>query len=45
MDEVLDAEITIKAIANQWYWSYEYSDYIDSGLNVAYDSFMVDEGS
>ena len=27
MDEILDAEITIKAIGNQWYWNYEYSDY------------------
>lgn len=45
MDEVQDAEITIKAIGNQWYWSYEYSDYIDNGINVAYDSFMVDEAS
>ncbi len=45
IDEVQDAEITIKAIGNQWYWSYEYSDYIDNGINVAYDSFMVDEAS
>ena len=26
MDEIQDAEITIKAIGNQWYWNYEYSD-------------------
>jgi cytochrome c oxidase subunit 2 len=25
IDEILDAEITIKAIGNQWYWSYEYA--------------------
>ena len=29
-DEILDAEITIKIIGNQWYWSYEYSDYINN---------------
>lgn len=47
MDEILDAELTVKAIANQWYWSYEYSDYVfDSGVENpeavnAFDSFMV----
>jgi cytochrome c oxidase subunit 2 len=30
MDEILDAELTVKAIANQWYWSYEYTDYVYS---------------
>src|SRR6478736_497663 len=24
MDEILSPEITVKAIGNQWYWSYEY---------------------
>jgi heme/copper-type cytochrome/quinol oxidase subunit 2 len=36
MDEILDAELTIKAIGNQWYWSYEYMDYENS---ISYDSF------
>jgi len=27
MDEVLNPQITFKAIGHQWYWSYEYSDY------------------
>ena len=40
MDEILDAEITIKAIGNQWYWSYEYTD-LD--LNINFDSFLVAE--
>jgi cytochrome c oxidase subunit 2 len=44
MDEILDAEITVKVIGNQWYWSYEYSDYIDSvGDNISFDSFLVSE--
>ncbi|KAJ3407233.1 cytochrome c oxidase subunit 2, partial [Chytridiales sp. JEL 0842] len=42
MDEILDAEITVKAIGNQWYWSYEYSDY---ETPIAFDSFMKDEAS
>ncbi len=42
MDEILDAELTIKAIGNQWYWSYEYMDYENS---ISYDSFQVDVDS
>ena len=38
MDEILDAEQTIKAIGNQWYWSYEYTDYENSPV---FDSFMI----
>jgi cytochrome c oxidase subunit 2 len=53
MDEILDAEITVKAIGNQWYWSYEYSDYLDAtpntsgkeGSEISFDSFMVDSAS
>ena len=43
MDELIDPTITIKAIGNQWFWSYEYSDYcvISNGLN--FDSYMVPE--
>lgn len=46
MDEIQDAEITIKAIGNQWYWNYEYSDYISQkNTEIAFDSFMVDKAS
>lgn len=43
MDEILDAEITVKAIASQWFWSYEYSDYTDDLVNesIAFDSFLI----
>lgn len=42
MDEVIDPGITIKAVGHQWYWSYEYSDYIlQDGTRVEYDSYMV----
>ena len=42
MDEVINPEMTIKAIGHQWYWSYEYSD-IDllDGTDIAYDSYML----
>ncbi|RYH10694.1 cytochrome c oxidase subunit II [Tropicimonas sp. IMCC6043] len=31
-----EADVTIKAIGNQWYWSYEYSDH-----DFAFDSYMI----
>nr|YP_010414547.1 cytochrome c oxidase subunit II [Austrogymnocnemia maculata]URT60713.1 cytochrome c oxidase subunit 2 [Austrogymnocnemia maculata] len=37
LDEVDNPSITLKAIGHQWYWSYEYSDF----LNVEFDSYMV----
>lgn len=42
LDEILDSEVTVKAIGNQWYWSYEYSDQSD---DIAFDSFLVDDAS
>ena len=37
MDEILDAEITVKAVGNQWYWRYEYSD---NANPISFDSFL-----
>nr|QFZ89513.1 cytochrome oxidase subunit II [Megascolecidae sp. SC201745-01] len=36
-DEVSNPSITIKTIGHQWYWSYEYTDF----MNVEMDSYMV----
>ncbi len=36
-DRAEDAEMTIKAIGNQWYWSYEYPD----DGNFTFDAFMI----
>lgn len=42
MDEVIDPAMTIKAIGHQWYWSYEYSDYVDKeGHSIEFDSYML----
>lgn len=38
-DDTTDADMTIKAIGRQWYWSYEYPDH----GNFAFDAFMVAE--
>lgn len=26
-------------------WSFEYTDYVDSGITIAFDSFLVDDNS
>lgn len=37
LDEVSDPSITLKAIGHQWYWSYEYSDF----LQVEFDAYII----
>nr|YP_009544449.1 cytochrome c oxidase subunit II [Lupocycloporus gracilimanus]AYW03847.1 cytochrome oxidase subunit 2 [Lupocycloporus gracilimanus] len=37
LDEVNNPSITLKTIGHQWYWSYEYSDF----LNIEFDSYMT----
>nr|YP_008081542.1 cytochrome c oxidase subunit II [Ascalohybris subjacens]AGK07586.1 cytochrome c oxidase subunit II [Ascalohybris subjacens] len=37
LDEIDNPSITLKAIGHQWYWSYEYSDFID----MEFDSYMI----
>jgi cytochrome c oxidase subunit II len=46
MDEIIEPLITLKAIGHQWYWSYEYSDYLSNGENgntvtLNFDSYML----
>nr|AHG94083.1 cytochrome oxidase subunit II [Amynthas sp. FJ201110-05] len=36
-DEVSNPSLTVKTIGHQWYWSYEYTDF----MNVEMDSYMV----
>jgi cytochrome c oxidase subunit 2 len=44
LDEVSLPTITIKATGNQWFWSYEYSDYeTESGDPIEFDSYMKPE--
>ncbi|MDF1856210.1 cytochrome c oxidase subunit II [Pseudooceanicola sp.] len=35
--EIPEGDITIKVTGNQWYWSYEYTDFDD----VTFDSYMI----
>jgi cytochrome c oxidase subunit 2 len=47
IDELVDPSVTIKAIGHQWYWSYEYSDYVDAEAGdvskdaINFDSYMI----
>jgi len=44
LDEVTLPTITIKATGNQWFWTYEYSDYeTESGDPIEFDSYMKPE--
>nr|YP_009317581.1 cytochrome c oxidase subunit 2 [Pterocladiella media]AOX49033.1 cytochrome c oxidase subunit 2 [Pterocladiella media] len=44
MDEIISPAITIKTLGHQWYWSYEYSDYLnEEGESIMYDSYMIPE--
>jgi len=42
VDEIIDPEMTIKAVGHQWYWSYEYSDHCtEDGEFINFDSYMI----
>lgn len=44
LDEVISPAITIKVAGHQWYWSYEYSDFIrEDGEAIEFDSYMIPE--
>lgn len=41
-DEVLTPAMTIKVVGLQWYWKYEYSDFIsDKGETIEYESYII----
>ena len=43
VDEVLDPALTVKIVGHQWYWSYEYSDYLnnENKPSINFDSYML----
>jgi len=41
LDESFKPAITLKTIGHQWYWSYEYSDF----LNIEFDSYIIPTSS
>lgn len=38
-DVIPEADVTVKAIGNQWYWSYEYPDHEE----ITFDAIMLDD--
>jgi cytochrome c oxidase subunit II len=44
MDEVSDPSISILAEGHQWYWSYQYPDFLDSNDEfIEFDSYIIPE--
>jgi cytochrome c oxidase subunit 2 len=48
MDELIDPAMTLKAVGHQWYWHYEYSDYLktedgEDTSNIKFNSYMIVE--
>jgi len=44
MDEVSDPAMSVLAEGHQWYWSYQYSDFLnDDNENIEFDSYMIPE--
>lgn len=39
--EISEPVLTLKIIGHQWYWSYEYGDFIDDNCSIAFDSYMI----
>jgi cytochrome c oxidase subunit 2 len=46
MDEVIDPAMTVKVTGHQWYWEYEYADFLnEENETINFDSYMKDEAS
>ena len=44
LDEIINPLVTLKVIGNQWYWSYEYSDYVSNSRDsISFDSYLIPE--
>jgi len=42
MDEVISPAMTVKVVGHQWYWSYEYSDFVnEEGDAIEFDSYII----
>jgi cytochrome c oxidase subunit 2 len=41
-EEIIDPSLTLKVVGHQWYWSYEYSDFmVDLETPVEFESYMI----
>jgi hypothetical protein len=45
MNDVNDPNMTVSAECHQWYWNYEYSDFLDyEGELINFDSYIIPKG-
>ena len=45
MDEVTDASMSVLVEGHQWYWSYQYPDFLNNDSEfIEYDSYLVPDG-
>jgi len=43
-DDVIDPNMSMKVEAHQWYWSYEYGDFLNNDDEfIAFDSYLINE--
>lgn len=43
-DDVTETDLTVKVEAHQWYWSYEFAEFMNSDDEfIGFDSYMTDE--
>jgi len=44
MDDILDPNMTIKVEGHQWYWSYEYADFLNNENEfISFDAYLINE--
>ena len=43
IDEIVDPALTLKCIGNQWFWSYEYSDFEAQSCAIRFESYVIAE--
>nr|WFG74021.1 cytochrome c oxidase subunit II [Cavernulicola chilensis] len=44
MDELVEPVVTVKAVGHQWYWNYEYADFMnEDGEFINFDSYIIPE--
>ena len=46
LDESIDTTFSVKVLAHQWYWRYEYSDFwtLEKNPRLDFDSYMIPSG-
>jgi cytochrome c oxidase subunit II len=44
MDDITDPSMTLKVEGHQWYWSYEYSDFLNNDDEfISFESYLINE--